>query len=104
MKALINETERDALLKEKIDYCMENEIEICISIESAFINLLHTIYVEDYRINNDYLFVSSGDFEFTISFENEMQVTYDEEQNCIKFKSESDQSEQEIALFILEWN
>lgn len=102
MKALINEAERNALLKEQIDNCMENEIKICISIESAFINLLHTIYVEDYRINNDYLFVSSGDFEFTISFDNGIQVTYDEEQNCFKFKYESDQSEQEISLFILE--
>ena len=97
MKALINETERNTLLKEKIDYCMENEIEICISIESALVNLLHTICVEDYKVNSDYLFVSSNNFEFTIPFD-DVEVTYNKEENCIRFKYESS----EMMLFILD--
>ena len=102
--ALINEAECNALLKEKINYCMENDIRICISIECALISLLHTIYIEEFKVNNDYIFVAADNFEFTIPFDNETQVTYDEEQNCFIFKhKESDQNNQtEIALFIME--
>jgi hypothetical protein len=98
MKALINETERNTLLKEKIDYCMEHDVRICISVEDVRINLLNTIDVEDYKVNDDYLFISAGNFEFTIPFNNEMQVTYNQGQECFKFTYE----DTEITLFTLE--
>lgn len=101
MKALINETERNMLLEEKINYCMENEIRICISIESALINLLHTVNIEEFKVNDDYIFIASDNFEFTIPFGNGTQTTYDEEQNCFVFRYE-EMEQNEIRLFILE--
>jgi hypothetical protein len=103
MKTLINEAEYKMLLKEKLKVCMENEIRICISIESAVINLLHTICIEDYIVNDEYVFVSSGNFEFTIPFDH-MTVTYNNEQEGFRFETEckSEFGNAKIILFAME--
>lgn len=95
--ALINEAECK-LLKNKINYCIDNEIKICISIESAFMNLLHTVFVEDCKINDEFLYILAGDFDFTIYFNKGTEVTYNEDQNSFKFNYE----DSEIEMFILE--
>lgn len=102
MEALVNEAKNSILLlKKKIEYCITNNKAICISIESAFMSLLNKIYVEDYNINDDYnnerLYLSDDNFEFTISFDEKTNITYDDEEDSFKIKSE----ESEIVLYCL---
>lgn len=94
---LINEAEYK-LLKDKIDYCMNNEIKICISIESVFMNLLHTVFIEECKVNEEFIYILAGDFDFTIYFNKGTEVTYNEDQNSFKFNYE----DSEIEMFILE--
>ena len=98
MKALINEAEQGkllSLLKQKFEESMINETTICISIESAAMNCLNTILVESYEVNDEYVHMLNGDFEFTIAMNEETSVTYDNIEDCFKFQDDGT----EIMLF-----
>ena len=97
MKALVNEAKKSILLlEEKIKYCITNNKAICISIESAFMNLLNKIYVEEYDVNeNKCLYLSDGNFEYTLSLNEKTNITYNNEEDSFKIKHD----ETEIVLY-----
>ena len=86
MRALINETEKMlAKLKDRLETCMMNNQEICISVECMFTNLLNTIRVDSYRVDKESIHLSYEDFEQNIILTDRMSITYDDMEDSFKF-------------------
>lgn len=84
------------LVKEKLDYCMINEKKVCISIENTCTTCLQTIIIEGIELNEEYIYLYQGNFEFSI-FLNGIKITYYENEKCFKFESE----DTKIMLFLI---
>ena len=83
MVALINETNVECrvllnLLKQKIEEFITDNKAICISVESSFLNCLNTIYVEEYEIHEDRIYLSGNHFEYNIILDDKMQLKYND--------------------------
>ena len=75
MITLINETNVEynallTLLRQKIEESIINEKAICISIESSIVNYLDAIYVENYKVDEERIYLSKDNFELDILFDN----------------------------------
>lgn len=70
-KELIN------LLKEKIEESIMEDKKIVIDVLTPLINCRNTLSVEDYEINEEYLYLNYGNFELHINL-NEIEIKYDD--------------------------
>ena len=86
MKTLINETEKMlSKLKDRLEACMMNNQEICISVECMFTNFLNTICIDDYSVDNGSIHLSYKDFEQNIILTDRMSIMYDDIEDSFKF-------------------
>lgn len=86
MRALINETEKMLLkLEDRLRICMKTREQVCISIECEFTNILNTIRVDDYTVDQENIHLSYEYFEHNIILTDKTRITYDDIEDSFIF-------------------
>lgn len=66
------------LLKEKIEEAIENNRAIIASVSSSLMECRNTVYADIYEIEEESLFLCSGNFELHIDFNDDVKIMYDD--------------------------
>ena len=82
----VNKNKIVTLLKERITNSIVNETAISISVETAVMTILDSIYIEseDYELDEQHLYFSKDNLEFTVAFDSTTGIEYDDTEECFK--------------------
>lgn len=87
-----------SLLKHKIENSILEQRSIIIDVTAFMINCRNSIYVEDYEIDEESLYLNNKNFEVHIYFNNDTIIEYEEEpQECFTIK----QNNREFNIFFI---
>lgn len=79
MSSNLQREEVVTLLNSKIEKSIMDERAICISIEALFGNCLNRVYVDDFEVEEDHIYLNEGNFEFNINLDDNTEITYENE-------------------------
>ena len=64
------------LLKEKIEECVLDDRTVCVCLDCCSMACRNKINIEDYEINDNYLYLNDKNFEVHIDFDNNTSIKY----------------------------
>ena len=73
-------TDKDllVLLKEKIEECISDDRTVCVCFDCCSMACRNKINIEDYEINNNYLYLNDKNFEVHIDFDTNTSIAYED--------------------------
>lgn len=66
------------LLKEKIEKCILDDKSVCVCMDNCSMSCRNKINIEDYEINNNYLYLNDKNFEVHIDFDKDTSIIYED--------------------------